>query len=98
MFYLIAGPSRVGKTSLALRLAQALNCDAPQPPCRACRSCRHIESGLHPDVRVIQLAGGEGDETASGPRARIRRSASTKYAPCSAKWLWPRTKVGIRSI
>lgn len=70
--YLITGPARVGKSTLASRLAQALNCHDPSPPCRGCRSCRRVESGAHLDVRTIQLEvaaaeGGEGDER---PRAK----------------------------
>jgi DNA polymerase-3 subunit delta' len=68
--YLISGPLGVGKRTLAIRLAQALNCERlgpaappslvldgdgvpPEPPCRACRHCRLIESGSHPEVRVV---------------------------------------------
>ncbi|MGE3907897.1 MAG: ATP-binding protein [Chloroflexota bacterium] len=70
--YLISGPLGVGKRTLAVRLAQALNCerlgpgaDSPslfdggdgdgvaEPPCGACRRCRLIESGSHPEVRVV---------------------------------------------
>jgi DNA polymerase-3 subunit delta' len=54
--YLIAGPAGVGKGLLALRLAQALNCEAGGPdPCLQCRACRRIERGNHPDVRVAGL-------------------------------------------
>ena len=52
--YLFAGPPRVGKTSLALYLARALNCLDPQnKPCGSCRACQKITKGIHPDVRVI---------------------------------------------
>ncbi|MCC7368354.1 MAG: DNA polymerase III subunit [Chloroflexi bacterium] len=68
--YLISGPLGVGKRTLAVRLAQALNCErlgpgvehgplfadeaaAGDPPCGACRRCRLIESGGHPEVRVV---------------------------------------------
>jgi DNA polymerase III subunit delta' len=55
--YLLSGPQSVGKALLALRLAQALNCEtAGQEPCLACRSCRRIERGNHPDVRVAGMA------------------------------------------
>lgn len=70
--YLITGPARVGKTTLAGRLAQAVNCSDPDPPCRRCRSCRRIESGTHMDVRVIQLnaAAAEAEEGEERPRGK----------------------------
>ena len=55
--YLIAGPAGLGKALIALRLAQALNCDtSPGEPCLSCRSCRRIERGSHPDVRTAGMA------------------------------------------
>jgi DNA polymerase III subunit delta' len=55
--YLFTGPQGVGRRTLALRLAQALNC--PQPlvsgePCRSCRSCQQIERMQYPDLTVIR--------------------------------------------
>jgi DNA polymerase-3 subunit delta' len=59
--YLMAGPSGIGKATLAQVFAQALCCDAtdrPDPgiPCGMCRSCRKISRGTHPDVRTWSLA------------------------------------------
>ncbi|OGO24167.1 MAG: hypothetical protein A2144_14695 [Chloroflexi bacterium RBG_16_50_9] len=55
--YLIVGPPHVGKMTLALNLAQALNCEAAEErPCRACLSCQKIDSAHHADVQVIGLA------------------------------------------
>lgn len=55
--YLISGPAQVGKALLALRLAQALNCETNlADPCGECRSCKRIERGNHPDVRVSGMA------------------------------------------
>jgi DNA polymerase-3 subunit delta' len=67
--YLLSGPAGVGKALLALRLAQALNCETGGPdPCLACRTCKRIERGNHPDVRVAgmasQAAGLKPDEAA----------------------------------
>ncbi len=54
LFY---GPPGAGKMQLALELAKALNCKAAQgDACGACLSCRKIDNGTHPDVRVIDLA------------------------------------------
>lgn len=54
--YLFAGPPNVGKTTVALALAQTLNCLDPVDEtqgCGTCRSCRKIAHGNHPDVRVV---------------------------------------------
>jgi len=55
--YLITGPPGVGRRTLALRFAQALNC--PQPPeageaCRTCRTCKQIEAMQYADLTVVQ--------------------------------------------
>jgi DNA polymerase-3 subunit delta' len=60
--YLFVGPAHVGKMTLALNLAQALNCEAAERPCLECVSCRKIASGGHADVQVIGLAQGEAAE------------------------------------
>lgn len=55
--YLFSGPPGLGRRSLALRFAQALNCeDAPAPGefCGACRSCRQTDAMQHPDLSIIQ--------------------------------------------
>ena len=53
--YLVAGPRHVGKGTLAINLAQALNCDESEAPCGECRSCRRILEGKHADVTTIGL-------------------------------------------
>lgn len=54
---LLTGPAQVGKTALALAVAQAANCTAERPPCGACPACAKIERGAHPDVQVIEPEG-----------------------------------------
>src|SRR3990172_564534 len=73
--YLFVGPAHVGKMTLALNLAQALNCEAAQPPfgeaqgrpCGECLSCQRIALGKHADVQVMSLNG----ETSEENRAKI---------------------------
>ena len=47
--YLFAGPEHLGKTTLAIQLAQTLNCTAPDPPCDVCGACTRVLSGTHAD-------------------------------------------------
>jgi DNA polymerase-3 subunit delta' len=51
--YLFAGPPRVGKTTLAQAFTQAILCTGQDVPCGACRSCRLVQMGRHPDVHVV---------------------------------------------
>ncbi len=62
--YLITGPESVGRRTLAMRFAQAVNC--PQPvepgePCLDCSTCGQIERLVHPDLTVVEAdrAGGQ---------------------------------------
>ncbi len=61
--YLFCGPPGLGRRTLALRLAQALNCTktiAPGIPCLSCRDCKQIEAMQHPDLNVIQALDEDG--------------------------------------
>jgi DNA polymerase-3 subunit delta' len=60
--YLFVGPEHVGKMTLAIDLARALNCESAERPCFECDSCRKITSGNHADVQVIGLMQNEADE------------------------------------
>ena len=57
--YLFIGPQHIGKMTLALDLARALNCEAADRPCLECVSCKKIGAGSHTDVQVIGLTQNE---------------------------------------
>ena len=55
--YLFTGPKGVGRRTMAIRFAQAINCaNTPSPgePCFECRSCTLIERMQHPDLAIVQ--------------------------------------------
>jgi len=54
--YLFVGPPHVGKMTLAVNLAQALNCQVGEPPCMECDSCQKIARGKHADIQIIGLS------------------------------------------
>ncbi|MBL8061896.1 MAG: DNA polymerase III subunit delta' [Anaerolineales bacterium] len=67
--YLFSGPPGLGRRTLALRLAQALNCErphAPGEPCYTCRTCKQIEAMQHPDLAVIQAVDEDGNSKDGG--------------------------------
>ncbi len=54
--YLLTGPPHVGKLTLALEIAQAVNCtQGTGAPCGECTQCQRIADHLHADVRVVDL-------------------------------------------
>ena len=53
--YLFAGPPHVGKLTLAVNLAQAVNCESADSPCQQCNSCRRIGDAKHADVQIIDV-------------------------------------------
>ena len=59
--YLFVGPRHVGKMTVAMHLAKAVNCQGEgKRPCQSCSQCRRIDSGQHADIQVISIsAGGE---------------------------------------
>jgi DNA polymerase III subunit delta' len=54
---IFAGPEGVGKRTLALMIAKALNClqSAADEFCGECTQCRKIDAGTHPDVLMLGL-------------------------------------------
>lgn len=66
--YLLVGPPRVGKMTLAVELAKALNCEAAEPPCGECVSCQKIASAKHADVQIIGVTR---DENSAEAKLRV---------------------------
>ena len=67
--YLFAGPPGVGRRTLALRFAQALNCKTPPEPgvpCEQCRDCKQIEAMQHADLQIVQAVDDEGKPRIGG--------------------------------
>ncbi len=55
--YLFSGPTGVGRRTLALRFAQAVNCTQPPAPgyaCGECRTCQQIDKMQYTDLTIIQ--------------------------------------------
>jgi len=55
--YLFAGPPGLGRRTLALRFAQALNCQTSVEagiPCGECRDCKQIAAMQHADLSIIE--------------------------------------------
>ncbi len=55
--YLFSGAPGIGRRSLAIRFAQAINCtQPPQPgyPCGECRVCKQIAKGQQPDLTILE--------------------------------------------
>ena len=82
--YLLTGPRQVGKTSLAMDLARALNCLGDERPCGVCDQCGRIERGLHADMRIVGVEAGTsrggGSRTSIGidQVREVQREASLK--------------------
>lgn len=54
--YLFTGPQGVGRRTLALRLAQAINCIKPPSPgeaCQKCSNCTRLAKSHHPDLDIV---------------------------------------------
>jgi DNA polymerase III subunit delta' len=83
--YLITGPAGVGRTTLALALAHALNCEAPvaERPCYQCDACRRIARRAHPDVTVADMAWQE----EMIPRKSSSRTPRQDFSIDAIRWL-----------
>lgn len=95
--YLFTGPEGIGKRTLALELAKALNCEAGEQegaassgrgkPCDECGSCRKIAEGIYPDVIAVAPLEGKTEIRIDQVRDLERKVSLT---PHSGRW-----KVGI---
>jgi DNA polymerase-3 subunit delta' len=84
--YLITGSQGVGRRTLALRFAEALNCikqPAPGQPCRKCSTCKRFEIMQHPDLSVVE-AENEGEVLRIDQIREIEHSLS--LAPYEARY------------
>lgn len=81
--YLFCGPPEIGKTTLALSLAQALNCAEPDPPCGRCPSCEKTARGAHPDVQLV-VGQGAGESIKIDQVRSLRREAV--LSPYEGRW------------
>jgi DNA polymerase-3 subunit delta' len=79
--YLLTGPPQIGKRSLALNFAQALNCLDEEKPCGQCLACRKIAHGNHPDVQIIE---GEGGTLKIDQMRTLRHEAA--LSPLEGRW------------
>jgi len=55
--YLFTGPRGIGRRTLAIRFAQAINCQEPDSlgePCLQCQTCKQLGKLQHPDLSVVQ--------------------------------------------
>ena len=68
--YLLVGAPNIGKMTLALDLAKAVNCQQGELPCGECQSCQRIANGKHADIKIISVNSAK-DSGEVKPRAEI---------------------------
>ncbi|MDF1519059.1 MAG: DNA polymerase III subunit delta' [Brevefilum sp.] len=81
--YLIVGPQGVGRRTLALRFAQAINCENPPRQgdfCGVCKTCRQIGAMSHPDLDLLQPQEGHKDILIDQVRELQHRLSLSPYA------------------
>src|SRR5512135_2176402 len=91
--YLFSGPPGVGRRTLALRFAQALNCMQPPAPgeaCGECRNCREIEKRQHPDLIIVEAESEGGTLKVEQVREARRSLALQPYQSKFEVALFPR--------
>jgi DNA polymerase III subunit delta' len=83
--YLFVGPSGVGKCLAAQALARAAICpEQPGRGCGSCETCRRVDHGVHPDVRVFAPRS-EGNRNIPVEYLRNEILPLTKFAPFEAR-------------
>jgi DNA polymerase-3 subunit delta' len=84
--YLFVGAPGVGRRSLALEFAAAINCTQPPAPgefCGQCRTCSQILAGQHPDLAIVRA---EGDSQTIKVDQVRNLQHSLSLAPYAAKY------------
>lgn len=62
--YLFVGPQGIGRRTLGLKFAKAINCAEPPAAgeaCNACQNCRQIEKQAHADLSILVPEGNHKD-------------------------------------
>lgn len=92
--FLCIGPEGTGKLALALEMAKALLCEAPDTrPCGRCGNCRKLGNITHPNLTVLfpyPKSAKENELTA------VRQSIAEN--PYHIKHGWPTANISIDSI
>lgn len=81
--YLFTGPEGVGRQTLAVKFAKALNCTDPPEKggfCGVCRDCRQLESLTHPDLSLLIPQEGRSNLLIDQVRALQHTLALSPYA------------------
>jgi len=81
--YLFVGPEGVGRRTLALHFARALNCQKAAEPgefCGQCRDCRGIQKLQHPDLSLVMPEEGHQDILIDQVRALQHTLALAPYS------------------
>ena len=93
--YLLVGPPHVGKMTLALNLAQSVNClQGPGAPCGSCTQCSRIAAGHHADVRIVGVGRRETSGETDGGSGHADSRADAIEVPRSAR----STVIGIDDV